>query len=202
MVYLFELIKQLGRDSTWNRNYFFCLHFEQNKFRPIFDHFIITPAKIELHVGSTSTWLASKVTQTKISEILFLYFWVNNQNIHVFQFFISVFYMVKTVLTNRATPSSNRVIPYKSTEKNVTTFFWDFWPKKSKVFDILVVTTFFFFYKILVIFDHFYNFLKIFFNFWRFKNEIFNRMFYYFFFMSKVLYLLSQVKITLNIYFF
>ena len=31
------------------------------------------------------------------------------------------------------------VIPYKSTEKNMTIFFLNFWPKKSKVFDILVI---------------------------------------------------------------
>ena len=36
-----------------------------------------------------------------------------------------------------------RVIPYKSTEKNVTTFFFGFLTKKVKSFDILVVKTFF-----------------------------------------------------------
>ena len=41
--------------------------------------------------------------------------------------------------------SSSRVIPYKSTEKNMTIFFLDYWPKKSIVVDILVVKTFFFF---------------------------------------------------------
>ena len=70
------------------------------------------------------------------------------------------------------------VIPYKSTEKNVTTFFLDFWPKKSKSFDILVVKTIFkqnfgYFWPLLKIF-------KDFFIFQGFKNEIFNRMFYYF----------------------
>ena len=45
------------------------------------------------------------------------------------------------------------VIPYKSTEKNMTIFLKDFLPKKSKVFDILVIKTFF--NQILVIFDHF-----------------------------------------------
>ena len=39
-------------------------------------------------------------------------------------------------------PCHSRVIPYKSTEKNVI-FFLDFWPKKSKVFVILVVKTIF-----------------------------------------------------------
>ena len=35
-----------------------------------------------------------------------------------------------------------RVIPYKSAEKNMTIFLKDFLPKKSKVFDILVIKTF------------------------------------------------------------
>ena len=39
--------------------------------------------------------------------------------------------------------TSIRVIPYKSTEKNMTIFLKHFLPKKSKVFDILVIETFF-----------------------------------------------------------
>ena len=34
------------------------------------------------------------------------------------------------------------VIPYESTKKNMTIFFLDFGPKKSKVFDILLIKTF------------------------------------------------------------
>ena len=42
-----------------------------------------------------------------------------------------------------SSPSYSWVIPYESTEKNMTIFCLDFWPKKSKVFDILVIKTFF-----------------------------------------------------------
>ena len=45
-----------------------------------------------------------------------------------------------------------RVIPCESTEKNTETHFFWFLTKKSKVFDILVIKTFF--NKILVIFNH------------------------------------------------
>ena len=47
------------------------------------------------------------------------------------------------------------VIPYKSTEKNITISFLDFWPKKSKVFDILVIKKTFLKTKFWFFFDHF-----------------------------------------------
>ena len=77
------------------------------------------------------------------------------------------------------------MISYKSTEKNMTIFFLDFWPKKSKVFDILVLKTFF-----KQFFGYFWPlkfFLKIFLIFEGFKNEIFNIMFYYFFQVKSVI---------------
>ena len=54
----------------------------------------------------------------------------------------------------------------------------------------------------MVIFDHFLNFFKIFFLFMKFL-EMRSSMYVLFLFVkSKVLYLLSQVKIPLNIYIF
>ena len=47
---------------------------------------------------------------------------------------------------------SNSIL-LNSTEKNMTIFFRNFWPKKSKVFDILVIKRFI--NKMLVIFEHF-----------------------------------------------
>ena len=72
-------------------------------------------------------------------------------------------------------------------------FFLDFGPNKSKVFDILVIKSFkqnFGYFRSLL------DFFNDFFYFSIFKNEIFNVLF--FTFKSKVLYLLSQNKITLN----
>ena len=82
----------------------------------------------------------------------------------------------------------------------MTTFFLDFWPKKSKVFDILAVKTFFkqnvgYFWPLL-------EFLKIFFFIFQGLKWDLQYNILLFFFKSQVLYLLSQVKITLNIYFF
>ena len=76
------------------------------------------------------------------------------------------------------------VIPYKITEKNMTIFFLVFWPKKSKVYDILVIKKTFF-KQCFCYFWPLLELLKIFIIFKGFKNEIFNLMFYYSFLSQK-----------------
>ena len=83
-------------------------------------------------------------------------------------------------------PTCMWVIPYKSTEKNVTTFFLDFWPKKSKVFDVLVVKTFFkqnfgYFWPLL-------EFFKDFFYFSRFEKWDLQYNILFFFFLNQKFY--------------
>ena len=71
------------------------------------------------------------------------------------------------------------VIPYKSTEKNTTIFFWIFDPESQKVFDILVIKNVCF----LQNFGYFWPLLEVFKDFFLIfngvKKVIFNIMFYY-----------------------
>ena len=93
------------------------------------------------------------------------------------------------------------MIPYESTEKNMT-LLGGFLTKKSQKF--------WYFYNKNIFklnFGYFRPLLEFvkdfFFNFEVFRNEIFNIMFFFLlFFTSKVVYLMSQVKNTLNIYIF
>ena len=56
-----QLMKQLGKGSTWKfHKSYVCCHFDQKKFWPILDHFIIVSNKFEWHVMTCSKELKNK----------------------------------------------------------------------------------------------------------------------------------------------
>ena len=89
------------------------------------------------------------------------------------------------------------VIPCESTEKNMTFFCLDFGQKKSKVFDILVrkhfLTKFWLFLTTII--KKIEDFI---FYFWSSQKWDLQYNVLLFFFMTKVSYLLSRVKITID----
>ena len=131
--------------------------------------------------------------KAKVFDIIVIKTFLLKRNLVIFdnKFFFSFLFLKLKHLHSQGGDSM-----WKQREKH-NIFFFYFWPKKAKVFDIIVKKKFLVKKK----FGHFWQqifFLDFFF--WSYENWCFAIKSLFLFFKSKMPFLLSQVKITLNVY--